>query len=201
MCLVCEAPTTCQFPQGHIEGNKKKRRRSSRAQRQENVSYVESSGSDTEMGSEESVVKPKDVLNKVFEELGLNSDVLVHLSALVISKASMEAGGRSHRRAKLIMKMISNRVAELLCPENPHWNVTDQNSILRPESKKLDAINDSMLNLLVTGNRNTELIVRSVMSHAYKLSYLESISESKIESYESSLDMSLAAVASRRLKF
>lgn len=153
------------------------------------------------MGNNEHVVYPKTVISYVFNKRGLNSDSLVNFSAMGISKASIEARRRFHHRAKLIIGIINRRVSESVCLENPLRNVTKRKSKVSMESKKLDAINDSLINLSVTGNRNTQIFVRNVMSNAYMLSYLISIFESKPESYESSSDTSFVDVASRLLKF
>lgn len=37
---------------------------------------------------------------------------------------------------------------------------------------QLFAINDSLMNVLLTGNRNTEIILQSAMFDAYRISYL-----------------------------
>ena len=104
------------------------------------------------------MIKVKDVLNKVFEELDLNSDILIDFSALGISKVPIEDGGRSYHYAKLIIKMISNHITELVYLENPHWNGTKQKIILRLESKRLNAINDSVINVLLYNSSENQFV-------------------------------------------
>ena len=76
---------------------------------------------------------------------------------------------------------MNKRICELIYPSDHLWNMELHDVNLKKLEKNLNSVNDTILNLLLHGKKDSKIFISSIMWKAYARSCASSLTEKKQE--------------------